>query len=123
MKDNAIFINCPFDDGYINGWDVRPHLDKPETLIMEFRRWIVVNRDLPATLKSFSSSDIWYKYNDFYADHICILYKKLALGTQRPKQTMACRCQYYKLNQTLMNHNIEEIEKDIEVVKDFMDMI
>lgn len=50
----------------INGWDVRPHLDKPETLIMEFRRWIVVNRDLPATLKSFSSSDIWYKYNDFY---------------------------------------------------------
>ena len=50
----------------INGWDVRPHLDKPETLIMEFRRWIVVHRDLPATLKSFSSSDIWYKYNDFY---------------------------------------------------------
>ena len=64
-----------------------------------------------------------YKYNDFYSDHICILYKKLALGIQRPKQTMACRCQYYKLNQTLMNHNIEEIEKDIEVVKDFMDMI
>lgn len=50
----------------INGWDVRPHLDKPETLVMEFRRWIVVNRDLPPTLKSFSSSDIWYKYNDFY---------------------------------------------------------
>ena len=36
---------------------------------------------------------------------------------------MACRCQYYQLNQTLMNHNIEEIEKEIEVVKDFMDMI
>ena len=33
---------------------------------MEFRRWIVVNRDLPPKLKSFSSSDIWYKYNDFY---------------------------------------------------------
>jgi hypothetical protein len=50
----------------INGWDVRPHLDKPETLVMEFRRWIVVNRDLPPILRSFSSSDIWYKYNDFY---------------------------------------------------------
>lgn len=50
----------------INGWDVRPHLDKPETLVMEFRRWIVVNRDLSPTLKNFSSSDIWYKYNDFY---------------------------------------------------------
>jgi hypothetical protein len=50
----------------INGWDVRPHLDNPETLVMEFRRWIVVNRDLPPKLKSFSSSDIWYKYNDFY---------------------------------------------------------
>lgn len=50
----------------INGWDVRPHLDNPETLIMEFRRWIVVNRNLSTALKSFSSSDIWYKYNDFY---------------------------------------------------------
>ena len=50
----------------INGWDVRPHLDNPETLVMEFRRWIVVNRDLPPKIKSFSSSDIWYKYNDFY---------------------------------------------------------
>ncbi len=51
----------------INGWDVRPHLDSPETLIMEFRRWIVVNRDLRQELKGYSSSDIWYKYNDFYA--------------------------------------------------------
>jgi hypothetical protein len=63
----------------INGWDVRPHLDKPETLVMEFRRWIVVNRDLPPTLKSFSSSDIWYKYNDFYgsfSDYMTIHHMK-----------------------------------------------
>lgn len=64
-----------------------------------------------------------YKYNDFYSDHICILYKKLALEIPRPKQTMANRCQYYQLNQTLMNHNIDEIEKDIEVIKDFADML
>ena len=50
----------------INGWDVRPHLDNPETLILEFRRWIVVNRDLPQGIMAYSSSDIWYKYNDFY---------------------------------------------------------
>ena len=50
----------------INGWDVRPHLDNPEKLIMEFRKWIVVNRELSKTLKSYSYSDIWYKYNDFY---------------------------------------------------------
>lgn len=59
----------------INGWDVRPHSDKPETLIMEFRRWIVVNRNLPKELKEFSSSDIWYKYNDFYgsfSDHMTL---------------------------------------------------
>ncbi len=36
---------------------------------------------------------------------------------------MANRCQYYQLNQTLMNHNIDEIEKDIEVIKDFADML
>lgn len=63
----------------INGWDVRPHLDNPEILVMEFRRWIVVNRDLPPTLKSFSSSDIWYKYNDFYgsfSDYMTIHHMK-----------------------------------------------
>ncbi len=63
----------------INGWDVRPHLDNPEILVMEFRRWIVVNRDLPSTLKSFSSSDIWYKYNDFYgsfSDYMTIHHMK-----------------------------------------------
>ncbi len=50
----------------INGWDVRAHLDSPETLIKEFRRWIVANRNLPQELRSYSYSDIWYKYNDFY---------------------------------------------------------
>ena len=41
-------------------------LDSPETLIKEFRRWIVANRNLPQELRSYSYSDIWYKYNDFY---------------------------------------------------------
>lgn len=50
----------------INGWDVRPHNNKPEQLILEFRKWIVANRELPDKLKSLSSSDIWYIYNDFY---------------------------------------------------------
>lgn len=57
----------------INGWDVRPHLDTPETLVKEFRRWIVANRDMPKELRDFSYSDIWYKYNDFYgsfSDHM-----------------------------------------------------
>lgn len=63
----------------INGWDVRPHFDNPETLIMEFRRWIVANSDVSKTLKDFSSSDIWYKYNDFYgsfSDHMIIHHLK-----------------------------------------------
>lgn len=64
-----------------------------------------------------------YKYNDFYANHICILYKKLALDTNRPKQTRANRCQYFELNQVLMNHNIDEIESDIEVLSVFKDML
>lgn len=63
----------------INGWDVRPHLDNPETLIMEFRRWIVANRALTKELKEYSSSDIWYKYNDFYgsfSDYMTIHHMK-----------------------------------------------
>lgn len=50
----------------INGWDVRPHYNKPENLILEFRKWIVVNKILPDKLTALSSSDIWYIYNDFY---------------------------------------------------------
>ena len=57
----------------INGWDVRPHNNEPERLVSEFRRWIVANRELPENVKDYSPSDIWYKYNDFYAsfsDHM-----------------------------------------------------
>ena len=61
----------------INGWDVRPHLDNPEKLIMEFRKWIVVNRELSRTLKSYSYSDIWYKYNDFYGSFSVTAYKRI----------------------------------------------
>lgn len=51
----------------INGWDVRPHYNKPEQLMLEFRKWIVASKPLPEDKKSLSSSDIWYIYNDFYA--------------------------------------------------------
>lgn len=49
----------------INGWDVRPHNNKPEQLILEFRKWIIANKEFPEEKKSLSSSDIWYIYNDF----------------------------------------------------------
>ena len=64
FEDEAYKLKIALSD--INGWDVRPHYNKPEQLILEFRKWIVVNKDLPKELKSLSSSDIWYIYNDFY---------------------------------------------------------
>ena len=39
----------------INGWDVRAHLDDPETLVKEFRRWIVANHNMSKDLRDFSS--------------------------------------------------------------------
>lgn len=65
FEDEAYKLKIALSD--INGWDVRPHNNKPEQLILEFRKWIVVNRDLPESKKVLSSSDIWYIYNDFYA--------------------------------------------------------
>ena len=50
----------------INGWDVRPHHNNPEELIMEFRKWIVANKSMPYHISKLSSRDIWYIYNDFY---------------------------------------------------------
>lgn len=50
----------------INGWDVRPHHNNPEDLIMEFRKWIVANKAMPSHISKLSSRDIWYIYNDFY---------------------------------------------------------
>ena len=64
FEDEAYKLKIALSD--INGWDVRPHYNKPEQLILEFRKWIVANRELSKEQKSFSSSDIWYIYNDFY---------------------------------------------------------
>lgn len=64
FEDEAYKLKIALSD--INGWDVRPHYNRPEQLILEFRKWIVVNKDLPKELKTLSSSDIWYIYNDFY---------------------------------------------------------
>lgn len=64
FEDEAYKLKIALSD--INGWDVRPHYNKPEQLILEFRKWIVANRELSEEQKSFSSSDIWYIYNDFY---------------------------------------------------------
>lgn len=58
----------------INGWDVRSHNNDSEKLMMEFRKWIVAeNKSISKDLKSYSASDIWYQYNDFYgsfSDHM-----------------------------------------------------
>lgn len=64
FEDEAYKLKIALSD--INGWDVRPHYNKPEQLVLEFRKWIVANRKLSEKLKSLSSSDIWYIYNDFY---------------------------------------------------------
>lgn len=64
FEDEAYKLKIALSD--INGWDVRPHYNKPEQLILEFRRWIVANKELPHEIKSLSSSDVWYIYNDFY---------------------------------------------------------
>ena len=64
FEDEAYKLKIALSD--INGWDVRPHYNKPEQLMLEFRKWIVANKDLSDENKSLSSSDIWYIYNDFY---------------------------------------------------------
>jgi len=64
FEDEAYKLKIALSD--INGWDVRPHYNKPEQLILEFRKWIVANKELSAEKKALSSTDIWYIYNDFY---------------------------------------------------------
>ncbi|MCH5169068.1 MAG: hypothetical protein J1F27_05450 [Prevotellaceae bacterium] len=51
------------------------------------------------------------KFNSFYEDYICILYKDL-LGAQspKPKQSMANTCPRYELNQELMSYPLLEQE-------------
>ena len=73
-KDEKVFLVFESDSyklkealSDINGWDVRPHKNDPEQLILEFRKWILAKRECPKEISSFSSTEIWYIYNDFYA--------------------------------------------------------
>ena len=51
----------------INGWDVRAHNNEPEKIVSEFRTWIVGSNEFPDIIKNYSSTEIWYLYNDFQA--------------------------------------------------------
>lgn len=53
----------------------------------------------------------FYKYNDYFDSYMCILYKSLGLQDRFPKQSTANECQRYELNQQLMRHPLDEIEK------------
>ena len=37
FEDEAYKLKIALSD--INGWDVRPHYNKPEQLVLEFRKW------------------------------------------------------------------------------------
>lgn len=58
----------------------------------------------------------FYKYNISYSAPICILYKKLELGSPFPKQTMANKCQQFELNPELLSHSIKELEKEVSII-------
>lgn len=64
FENNPYRLKIALSD--VNGWDVRPHNDKEEDIIMEFRKWYVAaNPHLSKRQKSFSSSRIWYDFNIF----------------------------------------------------------
>ena len=56
------------------------------------------------------------KFNDYYSNYICILYKSLGAESPKPRQSTANRCPRYELNQSLMNHSLSELEKNISEV-------
>ena len=58
----------------------------------------------------------FYKYNEFSNTHICIRYKTLGEQYHFPKQTTAKTCRLYQEDPILMNHSIEEFEKDVSEV-------
>lgn len=53
----------------------------------------------------------FYKYNDYYGHYICILYRSLGFQSPYTNQSTANKCQRYELNQQLMGHPLEDIEK------------
>jgi hypothetical protein len=50
----------------INGWDIASHKSDAQTLLIQFRKWIVANDpNLDEELKEKYSEDIWFTYNVF----------------------------------------------------------
>lgn len=58
----------------------------------------------------------FYKYNDYYSNYICVLYKKLGAHSPFTRQSMANTCSRYELNQELMSHSLSELEKKVSEV-------
>lgn len=58
----------------------------------------------------------YYKFNESYSKHFCILYKVNGIGIPCPKQNEAKKCPRFELNPTLMNHSLSELEKEISEV-------
>ena len=58
----------------------------------------------------------YYKYNDYYSNYICVLYKTLGAPSPFTHQTIANTCPRYELNQELMNHPLSELEKEVSEV-------
>ena len=58
----------------------------------------------------------FYKFNDYYNNYICVLYKSLGAPSPKPRQSMANTCPRFELNQELMNHPLSELEKEVSEV-------
>jgi hypothetical protein len=60
----------------------------------------------------------FYRFNDRYNCYICILYKSMPFGSISPcpRQSTANKCPRYEVNQDLMNHPLEELEKELSEV-------
>lgn len=55
----------------------------------------------------------FYKYNEWQSTHVCIRYKSLGEQYHFPRQTTARNCPKYEENPILMNHPLEELEKEL----------
>ena len=58
----------------------------------------------------------FYKYNEWQSTHVCIRYKSLGEQYHFPRQTTARNCPKYEENPILMNHPLEELEKELSEV-------
>jgi hypothetical protein len=64
FENNPYKLKVALSD--VNGWDVRSHNEEAINIVTEFRKWYVAaNKQLDKRLKSVSSANIWYQYNEF----------------------------------------------------------